>query len=614
MPDGASFGSMSPGSAELVPSKTSTDWNQRTWIALATLILLWGVLFWGTWGRWGNVTIDSGREVYVPAVLAEQGKTLYKDIWYLYGPAGPYFNALLYQVFGTRLETTYWAGSLAALGSAVFLLLAGKQAGVMVSGWVAGAILLIQAFVPTLFCFPFPYSFASVYGCLVSCAFLWVVLKAFGERGIKWTTIAGLLAGIAYVLKLEYGMAAYIGLAALVVCRGVAQRSWRIVGLGLAASLPGVVLSAAVSAWAIGLGGLDFLLHENLMSWPTSYFMRTYGRAWMSRTMSGGFNEPVLFIAILFVLYVTFWLSLGLMRLAKARGSKGVAMTLGIICSATLILFLAASGNLYGTAPWYWFGVPKFMPVLVGIGAVYLAYRAALGSATALYLLPAVVFSLALCTRLVNGIMVWDYAIFYSGPLMAAFIAMLGWVVNRFDGRLTAGFAKSQWAVGGLAITAATLTLLPTYLGGRHLEPLVTPRGSIYVSPAQAYGYRWLLDHIEQQSRQGKRVISIPEDTSLYFLSKTVGPRVFAQVPGTLVPGRMTEEFLKELDDPAITGIVWSNRTFGEYGPTRYGVDYDAEVGAYIKQNFEPVLHIAKPGSTASDWQADLWRRKSALP
>jgi hypothetical protein len=593
---------MSADSGELAPSDHSDHWNHWTWIALATLILLWAVLFWCTWGRWGNVTIDSGREVYVPAVLAEQGKTLYKDIWYLYGPAGPYFNALLYQAFGTRLETTYWAGSLAALGSAVFLLLAGKQAGVMASGWAAGMILLAQAFVPSLFCFPFPYSFASVYGCLVSCAFLWVLLRAFDESGIRWTAMAGLMAGIAYLLKLEYGMAAYVGLAALLVSRGLAQRSWRFVGLGLAASLPGLVLAAGVSVWAVNLKGLDFLLHENLMSWPTSYFMRTYGRAWMSRTMSGGFNEPMIFIAILFVLYVTFWFSVGLMRMARSRGSRPVAMTLGIICA------------LYGTAPWYWFGVPKFMPVLVCIGAGYLAYRTLVGSHMALRLLPPVLFALALCTRLLNGVMVWDYAIFYSGPVMVTFIAMLGWVVNRFDGSLTAGFAKSQAAVGSLAITSAALTLLPVYLGGRQLEPLVTPRGSIYVSSAQAYGYRWLLDHMEQQSQLGKRVITIPEDTSLYFLSKTVGPRVFAQVPGTLVPGPMTREFLKELDDPAITEIVWSNRTFGEYGATRYGVDFDTEVGEYIKQNFEPVQHIARPGSAAPDWQANLWRRKSALP
>jgi hypothetical protein len=33
-----------------------------------------------TWGAWGNLTIDSSHEMYVPAMLAE-GKQLYRDIF-----------------------------------------------------------------------------------------------------------------------------------------------------------------------------------------------------------------------------------------------------------------------------------------------------------------------------------------------------------------------------------------------------------------------------------------------------------------------------------------------------------------------------------------------------
>jgi hypothetical protein len=56
-----------------------------------------------TWATWGDLTIDCGREMYVPAVLSE-GKMLYRDVWYLYGPAGPYVNSFLFRLFGVHFE------------------------------------------------------------------------------------------------------------------------------------------------------------------------------------------------------------------------------------------------------------------------------------------------------------------------------------------------------------------------------------------------------------------------------------------------------------------------------------------------------------------------------
>jgi hypothetical protein len=112
------------------------SWTAATILALLALALFWALKLYTTWAAWGNLTIDSGREMYVPAVLAKE-KTLYRDVWYLYGPAAPYFNSLLFRCFGTRLEVPYWAGSLAALGSAVLLFLTGMRLSSPLAGWTA---------------------------------------------------------------------------------------------------------------------------------------------------------------------------------------------------------------------------------------------------------------------------------------------------------------------------------------------------------------------------------------------------------------------------------------------------------------------------------------------
>ena len=90
-------------------SGPEVPWNRTTVVALAVLGVLWALLMYSTWATWGELTADCGREMYVPAVLSE-GKMLYRDVWFLNGPAAPYFNSVLFRLFGVNLNVLYWAG------------------------------------------------------------------------------------------------------------------------------------------------------------------------------------------------------------------------------------------------------------------------------------------------------------------------------------------------------------------------------------------------------------------------------------------------------------------------------------------------------------------------
>src|SRR5882672_8861023 len=84
-------------------------WNLTTYIALLMLTALWAAQVYATWAAWGDLTIDSGHEMYVPMLLAE-GKMLYRDVWFLYTPAVLYVNSYLFRLFGPHLNVLYWAG------------------------------------------------------------------------------------------------------------------------------------------------------------------------------------------------------------------------------------------------------------------------------------------------------------------------------------------------------------------------------------------------------------------------------------------------------------------------------------------------------------------------
>src|SRR6267378_951413 len=258
-------------------------WSITTRAALLALVVIWAVKLVSTWAAWGNLTVDSGHEMYVPTVLAE-GKTLYKDVWFMYFPAAPYFNSYLFRLFGVHLNVLYLAGSFSALGSAIFLFLTGMRLGSWVAGWMAGAVLLLEAFQPSLFCFPLPYSFSAVYGCLTATCFLWMIVHASSSNGRAWVFGAGIAAAAALLIKLEFGAACYASLGILLVLRGFRQQSWKALAKDSVAILPGLLLCAAVIRWMVSIRGVDFILQENFETWPTSYFMKVYGKFWLAST------------------------------------------------------------------------------------------------------------------------------------------------------------------------------------------------------------------------------------------------------------------------------------------------------------------------------------------
>src|SRR5204863_2920647 len=67
-----------------------------------------------SWQRWTSVIADSGRELDLPLRLLN-GEWLYRDVHYLYPPLSPYFNALLYRVFGPHLNVLQISGVVGSL-------------------------------------------------------------------------------------------------------------------------------------------------------------------------------------------------------------------------------------------------------------------------------------------------------------------------------------------------------------------------------------------------------------------------------------------------------------------------------------------------------------------
>src|ERR1044071_4267863 len=175
-------------------------------ICIGTLCCLWLRRVTVGWARWGSVSVDSGREIYVAAALA-QGKMLYRDVWYPYGPGAPYLNAFLFLIFGTQINVAFLAGALAALAVALTLFCCALYLTSTPTAFAVGYIVLIQSFGPGIFSYPLPYSYAAVYGSLAASFFLFCAIRATLDATKANVFWASIWSAVALLMKIEYGFA-----------------------------------------------------------------------------------------------------------------------------------------------------------------------------------------------------------------------------------------------------------------------------------------------------------------------------------------------------------------------------------------------------------------------
>jgi len=596
-------------------SPASAEWNAATWAGLAAFVAVWAWKFSSTWAAWGNLTIDSGHEMYVPWMLA-RGKMLYRDVWFLYGPGGPYFTSWLFRLFGARLNVLYWAGSVSALGSAIFLYLVGIRLSARLAGWTAGTVILLEAFQPSLFCFPLPYSYSTVYGGLVGCAFLWFAVSACSRDSWWWTFGAGTAAAAALIFKPEFGTACYGTLALLIAGQSLLQKSWKPLGRGVATSLPGALLCAGVLWWMISIGGVEFITQENIMSWPGSYFMKTFGKLWLAAT---GFSfsltalhdclfRTIPLVGMVALVYAQFWWE------RKDRVALLLKAALGLLIPASLLMTHYYSWESLGrsleealAAVFF----PQDMVVYVSLAAavawwIFLARR---GDRRILPLALVLSYAALLAFRILMGMFPEKYAIYYNGPPVLAFLLLVFLLVPpAMRGRASGLTAKMLVCAGSLM--AVFLLVRREEVFGKYYVPLYTDRGMIRTTKMRAEYYPAAIRLMKEKAAVGEAVLSIPEDTGLYFFSGTECPtRVFVFDPGVHAPGKMVEEAIREIEAKNVRYLIWSNRTFPEYRAMLFGKDFDVPLGDYLRARFRPIGRLTNAPPSVWDWSATVWER-----
>ena len=166
-------------------------------ILIAELFLL--ASFFVFWGKFGDVMVDSFREIYIPLQMVD-GNIIYKDIFVIYPPLSYLINAFLIKIFGNEINVLQTTGLLTSAGILYFT---NKIAEIFLEKKYIFAILLfiISGLIlsPNVFNSFLPYSFGILYGILFVLISIYCALD-------KKNPLSYLFYSLAILCKFEFAL------------------------------------------------------------------------------------------------------------------------------------------------------------------------------------------------------------------------------------------------------------------------------------------------------------------------------------------------------------------------------------------------------------------------
>ena len=563
-------------------------------------------LCWISWRRWPDVLIDYGRELYVPWRLAE-GDVLYRDVGWIYGPLSPYFNAVLFKLFGTSLTVLALSNLvLTAILTAVIY----RMFVQWTSRWVATVccvtFLCLFAFAHLQqvgnYNFICPYSHSLTHGIFLSLVGMLALGRFLQTRGRGWLVCHSLCFGLILLSKLEVFVA--FACAATV---GWAVFFWR--------DRPG----ARIATRSAALGGACFVLpaflftlllwrslplaealHGVFFSW-VSLFSTSVAETHFHRLLMGTDRllvsaGQVLAIAAVYVvalaaLYglnrLTVPLSADLRRIAAVVVALGVAIALWQLDRRLWL-------HLFRPLPLFVLGVALWLVIRVRRDR---GSRPAPDSTAALLMFSTFAFALLLKILFRVRLDAYGFALAMPATLLVV-VMILDWLPRWLRRRSAQALLAELvlWSVFACTFTWYVKTTVTHYIhktdafarGADHMLIESPERSSRSAALLEA------AEFIEQHFRQQDEFVVFPEGVMLNYVTRRSSPIPYYSFDPSIVDLYGEEAMLAALQEHPPDYVIICSREMIEFGTRFFGQDNAERISQWIYAHYEPVEQIGR--------------------
>ena len=572
--------------------------RSTAWLHVALLAAAFAALFAWTWGRWPDVVIDYGRELYVPWRMLE-GDQLFRDLSWFNGPLSPHWNALVFRAFGVGLSTLVWAD--AALFACVLALLHDVIRGFASRVAATLACLVVMAasgFGQLLFIgnynFICPYSHEATHG----------VLLGLGALAAARRLALG--GGAAWALRERPRRGARLPHEARDVRRGAGggrgrRRALRVPpapaaaadGRGLRArgALAGrrVVAAAARRARCAAARGRPRSAPGRSSPRPTCpqqrYYLASMGLDRPAASVAATLRWAVAALAVLAP-------GVALAFAARAPRRRPAALALSAAATAALCALLYGGGR--------WLQAPRPWPLFAALALAFALRRALARGGAAEWAGAAAfaAFSLAMTAKMILNARLYHYG-FALGLPATALVAAAAW--SWLPARVEAAGGSAAVVRAGVAaalacFAGAHLVQTARMHAGKTVEVgagadrfLADARGKV-VNAALAW-----LDARYPPGTARPTLAALPEGVTINYLSRTRNPTpYFNFMPPEIIlfgEDRILEAF--RASPPDLVLLV--HKDTSDYGLRWFGRDYAEELGAWLRASYGEVERFGDP-------------------
>jgi 4-amino-4-deoxy-L-arabinose transferase-like glycosyltransferase len=579
---------------EVLPRAT-TQWDKLAWIVLAALFVL---MLAATWQRWTNPIIDHGREMNLPTrILA--GEKLYVDILYYYGPFAPYFNALLYRVFGIHLSTLHASGLVCAVSILAMIYWLARQLMSVWGATLATAIVMLScAFNVYLGSYIQPYSYAALYGFVFALASLVCAVRYLQTRHRVQLCLGGISAGLVMICKPELGTSAIVppSIALAFVCFTQRRLLWR---EAMLLTLPILVICGVIYGFILIHVPWQTLLRDNYEIFSSPQVVHFY------RHLNGLLDWPK-----------TGWALLS---------AIGVILCVCGLSALLAILASAASGQwryILQTQAWRAWGAiligfplwkytvkdhdlvvdpnPLRASLVILLAVIpFTGWRCwstrardtSLKNRDVIFLIIALFGLVSIARVFLNVSLINSYTPF---TIPALVIVHLYLIFRISPACLLPAGPHRQYAemfamaIVGMAIFALAVNYIPLSRRQRTYE-ISTSRGRQLVEPYFGRPLSEAMRFAQEQTRPGEYLLSFPQGTSVNFLIDRPYPLKEENiVPGFLTGARETDA-IRRIAERRVPLILIGNLPTPEYRDRAFGVDYNQNLMRWINEHYHLV-------------------------
>ena len=583
-----------------------------------------------SWGKWMDILVDFGLQVYTPWQLS-QGQVLYKDIIYIHGPLSAYIHSFLFMVFGSGISILAWfnIGLIIILTAIIHHLF--RSLFNPLTGFLAAlSFIVVFAFGNYLqvsnYNFVCAYEYTLPHGVFLS----FVAIHQFVaylrnplSRTLFWI---GLLSGLILLTKPEAFLAEItaIGAGLLLAFQfqetSLKNKLYKILIFFSAFFIPSLIFVFYFSfhmpieqALESPFTHLTYIFNSEIKSTP--FYKAVTGTDFLWTNLSYMF---IVLGIYLFVYTILTFINKGVAhRYGNNRAPYWVCFS-GFL--ALLILFKDYI---------FWMDLMRPLPLILTVYIGILIYRWFFHSQTLqdkkrqLAIVVLAVFSLVLLLKIFLKVHVQHYGFALTLPGFLIFVALLTHelplLFKKFQG---SAWVPSAFGLAFLLAHTGMMGWISFYMYQMKDFPVGKGRDRVYDfaphrmgTPAKPYVrgilFNYALEWIDQELDPGEKFVTLPAANMLNYMSRRSSPIITGLYnPGALL---LTGEslVLNSLQENSPDYIVLVDQEFAHFGARFFGKDYFQATFKWIVQNYTVAQQIGSRPFSNQGFGIQILKRKS---